>query len=30
MHNLPFAATQGGKESMYPEYMETIQVLARR
>jgi len=29
-HNLPFAATQGGKETMYPEYRETIQALARR
>jgi hypothetical protein len=30
VHNLPFAATQGGKDTMYPEYMETIQALARR
>jgi len=30
VHNLPFAATQGGKETMYPEYRETIQALARR
>jgi len=29
VHQLPFAATQGGKESMYPEYMEKIQALAR-
>jgi hypothetical protein len=30
VHNLPFAATQGGKETMYPEYVETTQALARR
>ena len=28
-HNLPFAATQGGRETMYPEYMGKIQALAR-
>jgi hypothetical protein len=28
-HNIPFEATRGGKESTYPEYMATIQQLAK-
>ena len=28
MHNLPFAATRGGRESTYPEYMDKIKQLA--
>jgi hypothetical protein len=27
-HNLSFRATQGGKESLYPEYMERIRQFA--
>jgi len=26
-HDIPFKATQGGKETLYPEYMETIKQL---
>ena len=28
-HNLPFKATLGGKESVYPEYMDKIKQLAQ-
>jgi hypothetical protein len=28
-HNLPFKATQGGKESLYPEYMDRIRQFAQ-
>jgi hypothetical protein len=28
MHNIPFAATLGGRESIYPEYMDKIKQLA--
>jgi hypothetical protein len=28
VHNIPFKATQGGKESLYPEYMEKVKQYA--
>ena len=29
VHNLPFKATQGGKETTYPEYMDKIKQFAQ-